>query len=288
MQLKTKFFRSLKQGAWRFVANARGRPIPRVVAAGCERYLAAYSNTRSHLIEHDGELRILKALGHARTCVLFDVGANVGEWTMAAAAIFPGAVIHAFEPVSTTAEMLRSSTTAAGLAARVIVEQRGMSDAVGTAEISVRSFSPNSSILDAPGADNAETIQLSTLDEYCSDAGIEKVDFLKIDTEGWDYRVLLGASKLLEGARIDVIQFEYGAWALETRFLLKDFFELLESAGFVVGKIYPRSVDFGPYDRRLEDFAGLNYLAVRHNRRELISVPASTRPPRGRRSRSPS
>lgn len=49
--------------------------------------------------------------------------------------------------------------------------------------------------------------KLSTLDEYCEENGIDSIEFLKIDTEGYDYRVLVGAERMLE--RTKYIQFEY-------------------------------------------------------------------------------
>ena len=49
--------------------------------------------------------------------------------------------------------------------------------------------------------------ELKTLDWYCKENGIEAIDFLKIDTEGYDYRVLAGAEDILENTKY--IQFEY-------------------------------------------------------------------------------
>jgi FkbM family methyltransferase len=49
--------------------------------------------------------------------------------------------------------------------------------------------------------------RLTTLDAYCTEKGITAIDFLKIDTEGYDYRVLIGAKDILNTTRY--IQFEY-------------------------------------------------------------------------------
>lgn len=66
-------------------------------------------------------------------------------------------------------------------------------------------------------------IEIETLDKYCQEHHITKIDLLKIDTEGWDYNVLLGSQKMLPN--IKYIQFEH--WSdqktNQIKALLKDF-----------------------------------------------------------------
>lgn len=54
-----------------------------------------------------------------------------------------------------------------------------------------------------------KSIQSVTLDEYCDMRKVEKIDFLKIDTEGSDMDVLLGATKMLSEGNVSIIQIEY-------------------------------------------------------------------------------
>jgi len=49
-------------------------------------------------------------------------------------------------------------------------------------------------------------VKTDTLDNYCEENGIKEIDLLKIDTEGHDLKVLLGASRMLP--HIKYIQFE--------------------------------------------------------------------------------
>lgn len=113
---------------------------------------------------------------------------------------------------------------------------------------------------------------VTVLDQYLSEKKIKHVDILKIDTEGMDFRILKGARNYLSSGTISVIQFEYGMVAVETRFLLKDFYEILQGYGYVVGKIYPTYVDFRDYHRSMEDFIGPNFLAVRKDLTSLIQA----------------
>lgn len=50
---------------------------------------------------------------------------------------------------------------------------------------------------------------------------------MKIDVEGNEYNVLLGSETFLKSKKIKFIQFEFGANTIESRFFLKDFFDLL-------------------------------------------------------------
>lgn len=112
---------------------------------------------------------------------------------------------------------------------------------------------------------------LTTLDDFCAERGIEAIDYLKIDVEGAEHRVLKGARSLLQDDKIACIQFEYGAFSIETRFLLKDYFELL-SDRFVIGKIFPDHVAFGDYAWTAEDFRFCNYLCVSKDRPDIQRI----------------
>ena len=106
-------------------------------------------------------------------------------------------------------------------------------------------------------------VRCPNIDDFVNGIKIVRINFLKIDTEGMDHQIHKGAVDMLKGKRIDVVQFEYGMVSVETKFILKDFFQFFENYGYVVGKIYPTYVDFRQYHRSMEDFIGPNFLAVR-------------------------
>lgn len=49
-------------------------------------------------------------------------------------------------------------------------------------------------------------VQITTLEQYCSENQINHIDLLKIDTEGYDFEVIQGAGNIINN--IDYIQFE--------------------------------------------------------------------------------
>ncbi|WP_371270960.1 FkbM family methyltransferase [Flavobacterium sp.] len=54
-------------------------------------------------------------------------------------------------------------------------------------------------------------MNVKTLDNYCLKNKIHKIDFLKIDTEGFEIHVLEGAATMIENQAIDRIQLEHGS-----------------------------------------------------------------------------
>src|SRR5258708_9093117 len=83
-------------------------------------------------MEVNGELGALRALD--RPACLFDVGANVGEWSIAAAGLYPEARIEAFEIVPDTAAVMRQRLTERGPSA-VNLHSVGLSDGNGPARV---------------------------------------------------------------------------------------------------------------------------------------------------------
>jgi FkbM family methyltransferase len=257
----------LKRIAWLRIAEHHGHPLADLAARVARGYLRAYENSGSYQFEFDGERRVLEILGTAEHRVIFDVGANVGDWSMLCARLMPSAEIHAFEVVPSTASILADRLR---FAPRVRVNRFGLSDTNGEARVQVPDVHAHATLI---GADEAWDSQLCTVrrgDDYARSLNVGHIDVLKIDTEGADHLVLAGFAGLLKSGDVDVIQFEYGPWAARTRFLLADFHALLESVGFSVGKIYPSCVEFRSYQVEHEDFAGLNFLAVHERLSETI------------------
>jgi|tagenome__1003787_1003787.scaffolds.fasta_scaffold20844716_2 FkbM family methyltransferase len=220
----------------------------------------------------NGEHRVLTIVGAEPANTVFDVGANVGEWTASALASFPDAQIHAFELVPDTAERLARRFRADP---RVVVNACGLD--ADAAEIEVTyypSFSEGSGVNDAHPGFDAETRAARVVagDEYCRERGIESIDFLKIDVEGGEQRVLAGFDGMLGTRAIKAIQFEYGLTNIVSRVFLADLYDRLGEHGYAIGKIFPKRVDFTPYDGRLhEDFRGPNFIAVAAGHESLVA-----------------
>lgn len=254
------------------IAKRRDRFLFRALAAASTMYLDMYANVCFEM-GINGELRVLERLAAQQPSTIFDVGANVGDWSIAAARLLPAARIEAFEIVPDTAAVMEQHLAQAGVP-HVNLNSVGLSDENGTIQVAhLPGFTQGSSaaVVQPAGEVQWRDCAVRTGDDFCRERGITHIDFLKIDVEGLESRVLKGFAGMLEARRIDLIQFEYGHLNASVRFLLGDFVDLFDRVGYVVGKIYPDHVDFHEYDAwRDENFRGPNYVAVNRERSELI------------------
>ncbi|MEM7255288.1 MAG: FkbM family methyltransferase [Pseudomonadota bacterium] len=234
--------------------------------------LECYENSQNYDFDENGERAVLEALATTEINCVFDVGANIGDWTLMANRFFPKATIHSFEILEETAATLRERT--AGIA-NVSVNECGLSDTARSVELQVFPDYPvltNTLGLPHQFESVSKMGTVITGDSYVLQQGIRHIDFLKIDVEGTEGDVLKGLQDSLRHGRIDVIQFEYGTASIQTKFLLSDFYDLLKPLDYRIGKIYPNYIEFRDYDWRHEDFFGPNYLAVRSERSDLIQL----------------
>ena len=274
------FFDGMHEGDITWLA----RTLYRDRDTGAARSMATYANAYYDIfyrncsgdITANGETELLARLGGLPVNVAVDVGANVGDWTLAMKRAAPGATIHAFEIVPQTADVMASRI---GRLPDVYLNRFGLSDAPGELNIW---YSPDHSNLASAIADRKEEFaslagtwqavraQVKTGDDYIDEAGISHVDFLKIDVEGSEMRVLRGLERSFARNAIDVVQFEYAPMNKFIPLLLREFHAFFEPRGFRVGKVFPKGVAFKDYEPADEDFKGLTYIACRTDRPDIM------------------
>ncbi|MEZ5857223.1 MAG: FkbM family methyltransferase [Hyphomicrobiaceae bacterium] len=145
---------------------------------------------------------------------LFDVGANDGETAIAMLRQFPAATVTSFEPhPATFAELLAEvgdapRFTAVNAALGADIGEVAMFEYEGVSKI-------NSLTPDAPFAVRFDrkgrqiSVKCTTLDTYCAENGVDRIDVLKIDTEGFDHAVLQGSAGMLKRQAIGFISVEF-------------------------------------------------------------------------------
>lgn len=283
----------------RLVANALLRSIDPAHSSGlsgkakafiyeyAERYRSVIDN-ENYDSRSNGEYWLLDHLRQMLDGPIFDVGANRGQWTTEAATCFPRSSIHSFEVVQDT--FARLSANARNLP-NVILNDFGLSDE--TTELEVFSRPDNDEISSTLPVDTMDSLtgrlpdqpwttskaRVMRGDEYCQQAGVTRIAFLKADVEGGEYKVLRGFGPLLDDGRIGVIQFEYGAAAtLAARILLMDFWRLLAPRGYLLGKLMPRSIAPWNYASTLE-FKYANFIAVHSSQQAILQRLGAPAPP---------
>jgi len=252
-----------------YIRTHRRNRLVRKVASFSRAVHLAFENS-SYDPATNGEEFLLRVLAAERPLVVFDVGANVGDWAKAARRHLSSATVHCFEIVRATRDALTRNVADD---TQIVVSACGLSDVAG--EVPVRFYPSNieiSSVVDYPHDREfiVERCPVTTGDSYVAANHIERIDLLKVDTEGAEGLVLDGFIGAFDAGRVRVVQFEYGYANIVSRRLLRDHYAFLEARDYRVGKLYPDYVDFRAYDLKGEDFIGPNYVAVHASDVELL------------------
>ncbi len=178
---------------------------------------AGYDIRKTSHIGLDGNFDIQRMFGKRALRTIFDVGAHVGESAMEYARKFPLATIYSFEPFPKTFTILQENVAPWP---HVRPVNSAIGDSCSTQTLFVNQFSATNSLLPArpdvadPGTrslmKNVERVEtpVTTLDTFCRDNQIATIDLLKIDVQGFESKVIAGASELLGQRRIALIYTE--------------------------------------------------------------------------------
>jgi len=222
------------------------------------------------LLEDSGELYVIdffsKQVSANDKAVIFDVGAHFGEYATALIENLKEADIYCFEPGKKTFQSLSENLENYN---NVKLFNYGF----GEREEEVTLFADSETSGSASVYENCfdhiglpskpiDTIHLKSLDKFCKENMIEHINFLKLDVEGHEYRVLLGAKELIESDSIDFIQFEFGPCNIVSRTFLKDFFGLLGDRYDIYRILRDGLSWIKIYHSRNEAFITTNYLAI--------------------------
>lgn len=217
-------------------------------------------------IEQGGEALLLRNYLCPKH-IVFDVGANVGGWSLTAQAIQPEIVLYSFEPEATTFSRLQAKAQRAGKG-NITCCNLALSNYVGKSEFFVSRDNKELSSLycrEYFGTTGyfKQSTDVDTIDHFCSSHSIDTIDFLKIDTEGAELQVLKGALRLLREKKIMAIQFEYGGTYQDAKTTLQETMQLLTDCGYVLFRIHSDGlVHFPTWQHCLENYQLCNYFAV--------------------------
>lgn len=200
--------------------------------------------------------------------VLFDIGANIGDYTRILMNHFSQAYIHCFEPASETFRTLFRNINND----KVLLNNVGLSNEVSSATLYYDKEASGMASLYERQLDwidwtdvslsKSERVELITIDKYCLENMIDSIDFMKMDVEGNEYKVLLGAEKMLKEKRIKAIQMEFGGCNVDSRTFFRDFWNLLNKDFSFFRIVSDGLQPISKYKETLEIFTCTNYLLI--------------------------
>jgi FkbM family methyltransferase len=147
--------------------------------------------------------------------VIFEVGAADGRDCELYRQMFPGSVVHAFEPLPDNFAKLAKRAEADP---SIVAYQMALSDQVGSARFHVSEWADASSLL--PPKDTGSTfdtyqaskssieVKTMTLDAIADQRRIAAIDILKMDAQGAELAILQGGAKLLAAGKIRMVYTE--------------------------------------------------------------------------------
>jgi FkbM family methyltransferase len=145
-------------------------------------------------------------LGFDAVCI--DVGANIGLTSIALARIASAGTVYAIEPDDTTFSNLISNLTANGVANAVPVQALLGVDGVEKVFLANEADPTGSTSITPNNTRASQQIQFHpqkknciSIDRFCEERQISRLDFIKIDTEGAEIEVLRGARRMLSEHR---------------------------------------------------------------------------------------
>jgi FkbM family methyltransferase len=137
---------------------------------------------------------------------IFDVGANMGQTVRQIRQVWPAVRVFAFEPVSATFAALEART--AGDAALECHRLAFGSSAGRATMLATPGHTMNRIVTRPEGGQATEEVEVVTGDAFCAARGLDRLDILKVDTEGHDLDVLTGFGTMLAERRVTYVEAE--------------------------------------------------------------------------------
>ena len=200
----------------------------------------------------------------AKSPTIFDIGANIGDYSKAALNLFPNSTIVCFEPNEKNSKTLMDQFTSFSnvkIVGCAVGKENGrgllFADYNGGPLGSLTKRNLSHMNIDFS---DIEEIEIITLDDWSRINNIHP-DIIKIDVEGHELDVLWGGIETVKSSQ--VVQFEFGGANIDTRTYFLDFFNYFKAIGFIIYVITPRGTKLiSAYSERCEFFSTTNFIAV--------------------------
>ena len=195
--------------------------------------------------------------------IIFDVGANQGQFAKIALENSNG-IVYSFEPSQKTYEMMKENISNErhksfnlGLGKEKSI-MKLYYDNVGSGLASLTKRDLELLNIDF---NKSEDVAIDTVDNFCVEHKIDKIDLLKIDVEGHELDVLYGAGIIFEN--VEVVMFEFGGCNIDTKTYFRNFYKFFKEKNMLLYRITPSGYlhELGNYKESFEQFRTTNFIA---------------------------
>lgn len=203
--------------------------------------------------------------------VCFDIGANVGFYSIALSRHFPDARIIAFEPIAATYRELKRNLTLNGVTG-VEALNLGLSDRASTIPFYFDSTISGAASAAPLGIEFADTETLTcaveTLDGFVDRTGVSP-DFIKCDVEGGELAVFRGARKTLDRSKPMVFTEMLRKWSARFGYHPNEIIALFSDLGYECFSLSNGMLR--PFPEMTEDTVETNFFFL-HTKRHIEMV----------------
>jgi FkbM family methyltransferase len=172
---------------------------------------------------------------------VMDVGSNLGDWSLPMAkAVGTKGQVYAFEPVPFLADALTKTFQLNGFE-NGVVSHMALSDSIGEAAFTIAHSDGEllnvrcSSLTADIGKGVQTTVSTTTLDAFCANEKLDRLDFIKIDVENHEPAVIRGGAGAISRFQPAIV-FEAGHWE-EKREDRESIRDTLEPLGYRIAGI---------------------------------------------------
>jgi FkbM family methyltransferase len=208
---------------------------------------------------------VLKSCNHKKITVV-DVGANIGVFSLMMAKLMPESEIHAFEPHPKIFKFLAKNIELNG--ASIFIHNVALGSKSAKVFISNKHADDMNQIITVPTRSRTET-SMTTLDALFRD---NDISLLKIDVEGMEKEILLGALNTLERVQNLIIEVDAENYR-QFGTTIEEVIEILKNLDFILVGIYQRNRNLQlTYPLKLSGARGENILATKMTEEEINNL----------------
>lgn len=227
---------------------------------GIDLHLFLFSNFQKHVF--DNEIVKIK-----KDAVIFDVGANAGYLTLFFADIAEKGQVHAFEPTHYAInKLVKNASLNPTLKERITVNQCFVSDKDDQKDLVAYSSWPltgneSTHSIHKGVAKSTEDVKSITLDSYCIKHNIDRLDLIKIDTDGHEFDVLNGAKETIVKFQPQIV-FEVGGYILDEQNTPFDgFIDFFNNLGYKIYTIKGKVIEKSNYRNIIPQYGTIDVIA---------------------------